>query len=135
MSTTPGWKRAARQPWRRWLRAYHFEDNIDRPTERAALHSLEAQAFMGERSDLPLSPVELDIWLLERQFMAEFESDAFRARFGLLSPGDKYAWIAMQRPDFVALEVRYILDDVRWALDRFAFDAAIEALLGERSAA
>lgn len=135
MTPQPGWEDAARQGWINLLRAYGLEDGVSRPTELAALRNLKAHALMGARADLPLTPRELDLWLLERQFMQVFETQAFRLHYGVLSAGDKYVWIATQRPGLLAYEVRRTLDEVHAVLDQFALDVAVETILMELLAA
>ncbi len=135
MEERKGWTRISRAGWSNWLRNNGFDDGVPRPTERDALFNLEGQAYLSTGIDFPLSAFELDIWLLERTFMRVYQSPEFIERYGVLTAGDKYGWIAAQRPDLLSLKVRMILDDVTYVLDHVAQDKAAEAILAEWLAA
>jgi hypothetical protein len=122
-----GWRRAARN-WKGWLRQHHLDDDpvVERPTERQALHRTEAQAFAGDTIyALPLTAFEMDIYGLERLFMSQYRTGEFMKRWGILSPGQKYAWIAAQRPGLSIWDVRTMLDDIYYALNSYYFDVAV----------
>jgi hypothetical protein len=121
------WKSAARN-WRGWLRLHGLDDTqlTRRPTERAAFANLEAQAHAGDTVyALPLSPYEMDIYALEQTFLSSYRTGAFIKTHGILSLGQKYAWIAAQRPSLNALTTRAILDDIHYALESYTFDVAV----------
>jgi len=129
MEERKGWARAARSGWLNWLQHSGLDDGVPRPTERDALFNLEGQAYLKADDDLPLSAFERDIWLLERTFMRVYQTKEFIERYGELTAGDKYAWIAAQRPDLLPLKVRLILEEVSYVLDHCAQDRAAEAIL------
>jgi hypothetical protein len=129
MEERKGWARVARAGWHDWLRANGFDDGVPRPCERDALFNLEGQAYLKLDSAFPLSAFELDIWWMERTFMVLYQTPEFIERYGVLTVGDKYAWIAAQRPGMLPLRVRIILDEISYVLDHVAQDQAIEAIL------
>lgn len=129
MQNKRGWARAARSGWSNWLKRYGFDDGVPRPCERDALLNLEAQTYLDARGDFPLSAFELDIWQLERTYLRLYQTPEFVARYGELTAGDKYAWIAAQRPDLLPLKVRMTLEEISYVLDHWAQDAAAAAIL------
>lgn len=129
MEERKGWARVARSGWLNWLRTYGFDDGVPRPCERDALYNLEGLAYLKLDGAFPLSAFEVDIWMLERAFMRVFQTPEFVERYGELTAGDKYGWIAAQRPGLLPLEVRIILEDVSYVLNHCAQDMAAEAIL------
>ena len=125
--TLTGWRRAARN-WRRWLRQTGLDTDpiVDRPTERSALRTLEAESYAGETLyALPLSPSETDLYNLEQEFLRTYRTGKFILRWGILYVSDKYAWIAAQRPGLHAIHVRASLDDIHYALKAYYYDVAV----------
>jgi hypothetical protein len=135
MEDRKGWACVSRSGWLNWLRQNGFDDGVPRPTERDALFNLEGLAYLTINGEFPLSVFELDIWLLERTFMRVYQTPEFVERYGVLTVGDKYAWIAAQRSDLLPLKVRMILEDVSYVLDHCAQNMAAEAILAEWLAA
>lgn len=126
----PGWKIIVH--WRVWLRSVGLDDSVHRPTERTALIHLEAEAFADDTEyALPLTALERTVYTLEREYMRSYHSGPFMKRYGVLSPGQKYAWIARHRPELglTPLEVRAILDDVYEVVNGWRRERAVERLL------
>ena len=135
-SVTGGWARVSRRGWKSWLEDHGLDDAgiVERPTERQALRNLRVLSYLDPNGDLPLTPLEFDLWALDRQFMRDFQTQLFIMQYGRLTAGQKYAWIAARRPGLMPLQIRAILDDVAAVLQDYACADLILVLFDDKLA-
>lgn len=128
------WKDIARSKggFRDWLAFWGLSDDVTaRPVERQAFVNLEAAAWSTKWLDVPLSPLERECLAWERMFLKEYRTKEFIQRYGMLSVGDRYAFVASKIPHMGRFQAKAILEEVSIVLKAAALDEAADAMVAE----